>query len=73
MASACPDLLDGGLDDRRGVADIGTLQCHRDNRAGLHVDGMLGFVRQMRAAIFHLRDLRIGNTLLQASTDRSGR
>ena len=57
------DLLgrgDGGLDDRRGVADIGTLQCHRDNRAGLHVDGMLGFVRQMRAAIFHLRDLRIG-------------
>ena len=42
------DLLgrdDGGLDDRRGVADIGTLQCHRD---GLHVDGMLGFVRQMR-------------------------
>ena len=27
--------------------------------AGLHVDGMLGFVR-LRAAIFHLRDLRIG-------------
>ena len=25
----------------------------RHNRAGLHVDGMLGFVRQMRAAIFH--------------------
>ena len=57
------DLLgrgDGGLDDRRGVADIGTWPCHRDNRAGLHVDGMLGFVRQMRAAIFHLRDRRIG-------------
>ena len=32
------DLLgrgDGGLDDRRGVADIGPLPCHRDNRAGL--------------------------------------
>ena len=57
------DLLgrgDGGLDDRRGVADIGPWPCHRDNRAGLHVDGLLGFVRQMRAAIFHLRDRRIG-------------
>ena len=43
---------DGGLDDRRGVADISAVQCHRDNRTGLHVDGMLGFVRQMRTAIF---------------------
>ena len=37
---------------RRGDAYISALQCHRDNRAGLHVDGMFGFVRQMRAAIF---------------------
>ena len=26
-------------------------ECHRDNRAGLHVDGMLGFVRQSRVRI----------------------
>jgi hypothetical protein len=37
---------------------VSDLQRHGDDRAGLHVD-MLGVVRQMRAAIVHLRDLRI--------------
>jgi len=35
-------------------------QGDRDNRAGVEVDGMLGFVRQMGPAVFHLRDLRVG-------------
>ena len=56
------DLLGRGrrrLDDRRRVAGVGALQRHGDNRAGLQIDRMLGLVGQMRAAIFHLRDLRI--------------
>ena len=48
------------FDDRRRVAFVRALQGDRDNRAGLEVDGMLGFVGQMRPAILHLRDLRIG-------------
>jgi hypothetical protein len=34
---------------------------HRDpdDRAGLQVDGFLGLVRQVRAPVFHLRDLRV--------------
>ncbi len=50
----------GGFDDRRGVTGVGPLQGDRDDRAGLHVDGMLGFVREMRPAVFHLRHLRVG-------------
>ena len=49
-----------GLDDRRRVAGVRALQRDRDNRAGLQIDGVLGFVGQMRPAILHLRDLRIG-------------
>ena len=35
---------------------------HRDghDRAGLQIDGVLGLVRQVRAAVLHLRDLRVG-------------
>ena len=48
------------FDDRRRVAFVSPLQRDRDNRAGVQVDGMLGFVRQMRPAVFYLRDLRVG-------------
>ena len=49
-----------GLIDRRGVALVGALQRHRNDRAGLKIDGVLGLVRQMRAPVFHLRDAGIG-------------
>ena len=48
------------LDDRRRVAGVRALQGDGDQRAGLQIDGMLGFVGQMRPAVFHLRDLGIG-------------
>jgi len=32
----------------------------RDDRPGLQVDGVLGFVRQMRSAVFHLGDFGVG-------------
>ena len=57
------DLLGRGrhrFDDRRRVALVGALQRDGDNGAGVQVDRMLGFVGQMRPAVFHLRDLRIG-------------
>ena len=56
------DLLGRGrrrFDDRRRVALVSALQGDRDNRARLEVHRMLGFVGQMRPAVFHLRDLRI--------------
>jgi hypothetical protein len=46
--------------DRRRVTLVGALHGHDDNRTRLEIDGVLGFVRQMRPAIFHLRDLGIG-------------
>ena len=42
-----------------GVAHCCGLQCHRENRAGIQIHGMLRLMGQMRAAILHLRDLRI--------------
>ena len=42
------------------VSPLSAPQRHRENRSGLEVDGMLGFVGQVRPTIFHLRDLRIG-------------
>ena len=46
--------------NRRGISFIGPVQRDGDNGAGLHVHRMLGFVSQMRAAILHLGDARIG-------------
>jgi hypothetical protein len=52
--------------DRRRLRDGGRIALisnparSRHNRAGLHVDGVLGFVGQMRAPVFHLRDARVG-------------
>ncbi len=45
--------------NRRGVALVRALHGDAHNRAGVEIDGVLGLVRQMRAAIFHLRDVRI--------------
>src|SRR6185437_13907007 len=36
------------------------VQCYRHHRAGLQIDRMLGLMREVRAAVLHLRDLRIG-------------
>lgn len=44
--------------DRRRVALIGALHGHADDRARLHVDGVLGLVGQVRAPVLHLRDAR---------------
>jgi len=52
--------LDQRLDARLRVAVIGVLHGHPDDRAGLEIDGMLGFVGQVRPPVFHLRDLRVG-------------
>ena len=46
-------------DERPRVALIGALHRHRDQRAALQIDRMLGFVRQVRLAVFHFRDLRV--------------
>ena len=59
-ASTCSAAANRRLDDRRRIALVGALQRDRDDGARLQVDRMLGLVGQMRAAIFHLRDLRIG-------------
>src|SRR3989454_265587 len=50
---------DGGLDETRRVTDVGPVQRHRHERAGVQIDGMLGFVREVRAPVLHLRDLRV--------------
>ena len=41
------------------IARRGRLQCHRQHRTGFQIHRMLRFVCKMRAAILHLRDLRI--------------
>jgi hypothetical protein len=48
-----------GLNCRR-VALISALHRDGDNRAGLEIDRVLGLVGQMRPAILHLRDSRVG-------------
>src|SRR3989442_412539 len=58
------DLFGGG--DRRlaetgRVADVRALQGHGDHRAAVEIDGVLGFVREVRAAVLLLRDLRLGS------------
>jgi len=56
--------LFGGLNQRLdacgGISLIRPLHGHRHDRASVQVDGMLGFVRQMRPSVFHLGDLRVG-------------
>jgi hypothetical protein len=49
-------LLEGGR-----VAFVGALHGDADDRARLPIDGVLGLVGQMRPAIRHLRDLRVGS------------
>src|SRR5690242_1646043 len=46
--------------NRFGVAFIGWLNCDSDHSARLKIDRMLGFMSQMRAAIFHLGNACIG-------------
>jgi len=55
-------LRSGGhcLRDRRGVALVGPLHRNPDDRARLQIDGVLGLVREVRAAVLHLRDTRVG-------------
>ena len=45
---------------RRGVAPVCPLHGDADDRAGVEINGVLGLVRQMRPAVLHLRDLRVG-------------
>jgi hypothetical protein len=47
------------LYNRRRISLVGFLQGYRQYRPGLHIHGMLGFVRQMRPIIFHLRNPRV--------------
>ena len=57
------DLLARLLDrlaPRRGVAFVRWLHCHAQHRARVEVHRMLDLVRQVRSAILHLRDLRVG-------------
>ena len=42
--------------NRLRVAGIRPLDRHRDDRPAFQIDGVLRFVRQMRASVFHLRD-----------------
>ncbi len=42
------------------VSPIGALHRHAHDRPGLQIDRVLGLVRQMRAAILHFRDARVG-------------
>ena len=46
--------------DGRGIPLVGALDRHPDDGAGLQVDRMLGLVREVRAAVLHLRDARVG-------------
>ena len=47
------------LFDTGGVAPVSRLYRHRDHGASVHIDRVLFLVSQMRAAIFHPRDLRV--------------
>ena len=40
-------------------ARVGPVDGHAHDGAGLHVDRVLGFVREGRAAVLHLRDARV--------------
>ena len=44
---------------RRGVPFVGVSQTHGDDGLRFQVDRVLGFVRQVRATILHLRDLGV--------------
>ena len=46
--------------DGRGIPLVGALDRHPDDGAGLQVDRVLGLVREVRAAVLHLRDARVG-------------
>jgi hypothetical protein len=46
--------------NRRGVALVRALHGDADDRAGVEIDGVFGFVRQMRPAVLHLCDLGVG-------------
>ena len=53
----------GGFGQRflngRRVALVGALLRDTDDRAGLQIDRVLGFMRQMRPTVLHLRDPRV--------------
>ena len=56
------DLVSGGdrrVANGRRIPRVCALHGHRDDRAGVEVHGMFDLVGQMRAAVFHLGDLRI--------------
>jgi len=46
--------------DRRRVALIGPFERHRHDCTRFQIDGVLGFVRQMRAPVLHFRHPRVG-------------
>ncbi len=52
--------LDQRFFNRRGIAFVGRLQRDRHHRARLQIHRVLGLVRQVRTAVFHLRDLGVG-------------
>ncbi len=52
--------LDQRVAHRGRVALVGALHRHAHHGAGVHVDRVLGLVREMRAPVFHLRDARLG-------------
>ena len=57
------DLLGRGdqrLDARLCIAVVGVLHGDPDDRAGLQIDHMLGFVGQVGPPVLHLGDLRVG-------------
>jgi hypothetical protein len=57
--------------DRGGVALIGALHGHADDRAGLQIHRVLRLVREVCATVLHLRDARIrivGMSPLRVST-----
>src|SRR5450755_4011679 len=47
------------LVDRGCISLVGGLQRHRQQRSRRQIHRVLGFVRQVRASVFHLRDPRI--------------
>ncbi len=57
------DLLGGfnqRLDAGRRIAVVRILHRHADDRPSLEIDDMLGLVRQVRPAVLHLHNLRVG-------------
>ena len=73
--------LNQRLDAHLTVSFVGVLHRHADNHPGLEINGMLGFVRQVRATVLYLRDLRIGilgmssnhrSSLSSSASNRSG-